>query len=301
MAGTLAPVINRTSVGAVAALAVLAISWGAIPLLVRNEVPSTALVGARVTFGAIALIVVAGALRRLTWPEARRGRLALSGVVLALHWITFFEAIKHAPVAVALSILYLGPIAASILAGPLLGEHVSARLWAALAIAVSGTVLVIQPWSSEATDVSTRGLVMAVLSAALLAAVFIVGKPVASRLGGLTMAIGELTVASVLLVPATYRAVTDYSEFWLNFLILGALFTGLAGYVYWEAMRRLPVAAVSVIMYLEPASAVAWAALFLDEVPNLAAWLGVALVIAGGAVAALETSEEEMINAPATL
>jgi len=294
---------SRSTFGAAAALAVLAVAWGAIPLFVRNDVPSTALVGARVTFGAIALVGVAAALRRLVWPSGRLLRLTLSGILLAAHWITFFESIKYASVAVALAVLYLGPIAAAILAGPLLGERVGRRLWVALAVAAAGTLLVTQPWTDQADDVvTTRGVVMALMSAALLAALLLVGKPVAKQLGGLTMAIGELTVASIVLLPATYEAVMTFGEYWLNFVILGALFTGLAGFVYWEAMSRLPMAAVSVIMYLEPASAVVWAAAFLDEIPNPTAWAGVGMVIAGGAIAALETSdEEEVLVAPAAL
>ena len=290
---------------AVIALALLAVGWGAIPLFVRNDVPSIALVGARVTFGAIALIGVAAVLRRLEFPKMRRWRLVLSGVLLALHWITFFESIKLTTVAVALAVLYLGPIAASILSGPLLGEHVTPRLWVALAIAVGGTLMVVQPWAQrvegDGSAITLEGVAVAGLSAALLAALMLVGKPVAKDLGGLTMAIGELTVASVLLAPATYQAVTQYSDYIVNFVILGAVFTGFAGYVYWEAMRHLPVAVVSVIMYIEPATAVVWAAAFLDETPNLATWLGVGLVIAGGAVAATAVSDTEVLGVPATL
>jgi drug/metabolite transporter (DMT)-like permease len=256
-----------------------------------------------VTFGAFALIGVAAATRRLVWPNGRILRLALSGILLALHWMTFFESIKFASVAVALAILYLGPIAASILAGPLLGEEVPMRLWVAMGVAMTGTVLVVQPWSdAQAGLVTTRGLVMAVLSAGFLAALLLVGKPVARDLGGLTMAIGELTVASIALAPATWTAVTDYGEYWPSFLVLGALFTGLAGYVYWDAMQRLPLAVVSVIMYVEPASAVVWAAVFLDEVPNGLAWVGVGLVVMGGGIATRTAAEEEeVIGAPAAL
>jgi drug/metabolite transporter (DMT)-like permease len=294
---------SRKQVLAVVALAVLAVGWGAIPLFVRNEVPSMALVGARVTFGAIALIGVAAVLRKLEFPKVRRWRLVLSGVLLALHWITFFESIKLTTVAVALAVLYIGPIAASILSGPFLGERVTPRLWIALGIAAGGTLLVVQPWTSrtEGSAITVEGVAVAALSAAFLAALMLVGKPVAKDLGGLTMAIGELTVASVLLAPATYQAVTQYSEFMINFVILGAVFTGLAGYVYWEAMRHLPVAVVSVIMYIEPATAVLWAAAFLDEAPNLETWLGVGLVIAGGAVAATAAPDTEVLGVPATL
>jgi len=296
---------SRKRVLAVAALAVLAIGWGAIPLFVRNDVPSIALVGARVTFGVIALIGVAAVLRQLEFPKVRRWRLVLSGVLLALHWITFFESIKLTTVAVALAVLYLGPIAASILSGPFLGERVTPRLWIALAIAAGGTLLVVQPWArnseESASMVTLEGIAVAALSAALLAALMLVGKPVAEDLGGLTMAIGELLVASVLLAPATYQAVTQYSDYIVNFVILGAVFTGFAGFVYWEAMRHLPVAAVSVIMYIEPATAVLWAAAFLDETPNLATWIGVGFVIVGGAVAATATADTEVLGVPATL
>ncbi len=296
---------SRTQAVAVAALAVLAILWGAIPLFVRNEVPTVALVGARVTFGALALIGVAAALRKLEIPKVRRWRLVLSGALLAAHWITFFQSIKLTTVAVALAVLYIGPIAAAILSGPLLGEEVASRLWWALAIAAGGTVLVVQPWvdtpAGDGVGITVEGIAVAALSAALLTALMLVGKPVAKDLGGLTMAIGELTVASILLAPATYQAVTQYSDFLVNFLVLGAFFTGFAGYVYWEAMRHLPLAVVSVIMYLEPATAVVWAAVFLDEIPNVTTWLGVAFVIAGGAVAATATSGKEALSVPAAL
>ena len=295
---------SRSSLTAALALGVVALAWGAIPLFVRNDVPSTGLVGVRVTFGALALIGVAAALQRLEIPKVKRGRLVLSGILLALHWVTFFESLKYSPVAVALAILYLGPIAAAILAGPFLGEQVSARLWAALGVAAFGTLLVVQPWAQQEDGaVTTRGIVMAVISAALLTALLLVGKPVAKVLGGLTMAIGELTVASVVLIPATYGALTEYPEEMLSFLVLGAVLTGFAGFVYWESMRRLPMATVSVIMYLEPASAVVWAAVFLDEVPNATAWIGVGLVLAGGAMAASTPGsiDEEALVAPSAL
>lgn len=291
---------QRTRTLAIASLALLAVAWGAIPLFVRNDVPAIQLVGARVTFGAIALVGAVAALGRLAVPKVRRGRLVVSGILLALHWVTFFESIKLTTVAVALAVLYIGPIGAAILAGPVLGEKIDRRLWTALGVALAGTMIVVQPWTARALD--SRGLVMAGLSAALLTALMLVGKPVARDLGGLTMATGELVVASVLLGPATYKAVTENGEFMVNFIVLGAVFTGLAGFIYWETMRHLPVAATSVVMYIEPASAMVWAVLFLGESPNTLAWIGVALVIAGGVAAATARGEnQEAIGAQAAL
>ena len=293
--------MNLSPKSAAILLALVGLAWGAIPLFVRNEVPATALVGVRVTFGAAALIIAAVAFKRFRVPQVRRVRLIVSGLLLAAHWVTFFGALKLTTVAVALSVVYLGPIAASILSGPILGEHVATRLWAALAIAAAGTLLVVQPWTVGDGQVSWDGVAVAALSGALLATLMIVGKPVAQDLGGLTMAIGELTVASVVLAPATYQALTEYPDFLLNFIVLGAVFTGLAGFIYWEVFRVLPVAVVSVLMYIEPASAVLWAAVFLDETPSAMTWVGVGLVIVGGSVAATSAKEGEVRRAHANL
>lgn len=286
----------------------LAITWGAIPLLVRNDVPAVALVGARVTFGAIAMIVVALGLGKLRLPRMHRGRLVASGVLLSVHWITFFQAIKLTTVAASLAVVYMGLIAAAILSGPLLGERVVPRLWVALGASLAGLVLVLQPWATptggDTMGVTVEGVLMAAVSAAAFTAVLLVGKPVAKDLGGLAMTIGELTVASVLLAPATFQAVTQYSEYMVSFLLLGAFFTGLGGLVFWESIRHMPVAAASVIMYLEPASAVVWAAAFLGEVPNATTWLGVGLVVVSGVVAATASSsaaEEEVLGASTAL
>ena len=288
-------------VTAIVALAALAVAWGAIPLFVRSDVPAVGLVGARLTFGSLALICVAAVLRRLEFPKIRRGRLALCGVLLALHWVSFFQALKLTTVAVALAVLYVGPIGAAILAGPILHEEVAPRLWRALAIAAGGTLLVAQPWmdagGGDTIGVTWEGIAVAALSAAFLAAMILVGKPVAKDLGGLTMAVAELTLAAVLLLPATYQAVMTYPEHLLNFIVLGSIFTGLAGFVYWESMRHLPIATVGVIGYLEPASAVGWAAVFLGEVPNVTTWLGVGFVVAGGLVAATTPAREELAAA----
>ena len=92
------------------------------------------------------------------------------------------------------------------------------------------------------------------------------------------------------------------AAYWVELIVLGAVLTGVAGWIYWSAMKRLAVAAVSVIMYLEPASAVVWAVLFLDETPDLVAWAGIGLVLAGGVLAGTAaTRAGEEIGVPVAL
>ena len=288
--------VKLTPLSASLLLAVVAIAWGAIPLFVRNDVPAAGLVGVRVTLGAAALIAFAVTTRRLRFPHTERWRVVACGVLLTAHWVTFFAAVKLTTVAIALAVMYLGPIAAAVLSGPVLGERVSPRLWSALAIAAGGTVLVVQPWAIGQGDTSSiEGVAIALLSGALLTALMIIAKPASEQLGGLTLSIGELTVAAIILTPATVNAFTEYPEQLPAFLVLGIVFTGVANVTYWEIYRVIPVAVVSTIMYLDPASAVLWAFVFLDETPNLLTWMGILLVVAGGVVAAAAARDKEAV------
>jgi drug/metabolite transporter (DMT)-like permease len=285
--------MRTTRTIAVLSLALLAIAWGAIPLLVRTETPPTHLVAMRVALGALVLLLFSAATSRLTIPKLGRGRLVVVGVALAAHWLFFFLSLNLTTVAVPLATVYVGPVLAAAFAGPVLHERVGWHAYAGLVVAVLGMLLVVRPGAGA----TLGGVAAAAVSGMLLAVLMLLGKPLAADLGGLVVATWELVVASVVLAPFTVQAVRFSADAWPQFLILGALFTGVAGAVYWSAMRQLPVAVVSVIMYLEPASAVVWAALFLSEQPDLLAWLGVGLVVAAGTIASRGATEEDVVVA----
>ena len=292
------PLSSRTnSVIAIGSLALLAVAWGAIPLFVRADIPASHLVAMRVTLGAVVLVLFSMATKRFTVPRRRWRGIAVLGIALAAHWLAFFVALNLTTVAVTLAILYVGPVLAAVLSGPLLHERVNRAAFVGLAVAVAGTLFVIRPGSGA----TVAGVVVAALSGVLLAVIMLLGKPLAADLGGLVVATWELVVASIVLLPFTVQAARESGEYWPQFLILGALFTGLAGVVYWTSMRRLPVAVVSVIMYLEPASAVVWAALFLGEQPDPLTWLGVVLVVAAGTIATRGVHDEEAVGVAETL
>jgi drug/metabolite transporter (DMT)-like permease len=289
--------MRTTRAIAIGLLVLLAIAWGAIPLFVRVDIPPSHLVAMRVTLGAVVLVLFSMATGRFTIPRRRWRGVTLLGAILAAHWLSFFMALNLTTVAVTLAILYIGPVLAAVLSGPVLHERVSRHAFVGLAVAVVGTLFVIRPGSGA----TVTGVVVAVISGALLAAIMLLGKPLAADLGGLVVATWELVVASVLLAPFMVQAVRESGEYWPQFIVLGAVFTGLAGVVYWTSMRRLPVAVVSVIMYLEPASAVVWAALLLGEQPDPLTWLGVVLVVAAGTIATQGVPDEEAVGVAETL
>lgn len=290
--------MSRSPLAAATLLAGVVVAWGAIPLIVRGDVPPQQLVAARVWLGAATLLAILALQGRLRLPNVYRRRIAWSGILLAAHWLSFFLALRETTVATALAVLYLGPVIASAIAPRVLGERPLGRVYIGLGMALVGVLAVVRPGG----DTSTLGLAAAVTSGVTLAALMLMAKPAAETLGGLVVAAGELTIASLVMTPWAIQAATQSLAHWTELLILGVALTGLAGWVYWGAMRKLPVATVSVIMYIEPASAVIWAMLFLDETPDPLAWLGIALVLTGGLLAGSSTRQSgEVASVPAAL
>jgi drug/metabolite transporter (DMT)-like permease len=73
------------------------------------------------------------------------GLQALRGLLLIGASVLFVAALAHMQVAEAASIAFLAPIIVALAGGPLLGEHVAARTWLALAGGFTGVLLIIRP------------------------------------------------------------------------------------------------------------------------------------------------------------
>lgn len=282
-------------------LALLAVGWGAIPLIVREDVPWQGLVTTRVWLGAITLIILMAISGRLRLPATHRRSIVLAGVLLAVHWATFFWAIKLTSVAVALAVVFLGPVTAAVLAPRFLDETVTNRVYWALGVAFTGVVIVVAFEDGGATQNTWQGVLVAVVSALTVSGLLLVSKAAVDAVGPLVVTTGELITASLVLSPFLGQAVRGTIENPVPLLTLGIALTGFGYLIFWTATRELPVAVVSVLMHIEPASAVVLALIVLSETPARWQWVGIALVIAGGLLAAGDAAEEEVLSAPANL
>ena len=263
-------------------LVVLTAAWGTIPLIVRSvDLSSQQLVAMRLWLGALPLLVVLlsrGVPRLTRWQWLKV--IGLGGL-LAFHWVAFFWSLNTTTVAIALVLVYLAPVAIATLAPTVLGEPLRARAAGALAVALAGVILVARPGEGATVEGVISGLVAAVTFAGLVLA----GKPIAQQIGPLRLATLETSVAALLMTPWMLTALPEAARSWWQLAILGVVLTGIAGFVYWRSVATLPVATVAVLSYMEPASAVVWAALFLGERGDLLTWGGVILVLVAGAVA----------------
>ena len=97
--------MNKTF-GAYAAITVLAISWGTIPIIIKTtDISPLSLVGIRTFIGSIFLSLFF-INKKVNFKALIKPGLIL-GPLLAIHWATMFESIDRNSVAVGIGLVFL--------------------------------------------------------------------------------------------------------------------------------------------------------------------------------------------------
>ena len=262
-------------------LAALAGSWGIIPVIVREvELSSGQLAATRIWLATIFQFLLLIAMGRARLPATSRRFVVTAGLLLPLHWFTFFQAIETTRVLVALVLVYVAAPAMSIAATRVLGEPLSLVTGVAVLAGFIGAAVAVDP-SNGAT---IEGVLWALVSGALLAAMLLNVKPGAADLGALRFGAWQGLVSSLVTLPLAISAVPDIEGDLGPVLFLGLVLTGISGLIYLAAMHRVPISTLSSTMYVEPVAAVVAAWLLLDEVPGGRGWAGIVIVVGAGIV-----------------
>ncbi|QTI88404.1 DMT family transporter [Streptomyces sp. AgN23] len=214
--------------------------------------------------------------------QAAIGALSQGGYLGGIVWAVGLGV----PSGTAALIAALQPLAAGALAGRLLGETVSPRQWAGLAIGLGGVALVVQGDLSAgpaAAPAWAYGLPFAAM-AALLAASFLERRarapfaPVdAIPLHCLVSAVLFTGVALV----GGHAAPPSGGGFWAA-VVWTVLLSTVGGYgFYWLSLRRNGVTGTSALIYLTPPTTLVWAYAMFGDAPGWTALAGMAVCVIG--------------------
>lgn len=277
-----------------ALVAVAASAWGTWPLILRRAPMQSSLEAAIVM---LVLTVGAG-------PLILRDRVKAKATLrqwLGVAWLglsdagniaLFFAAYHRTSVAIAVLTHYLTPIFVAIAAPFVIAEKATARTYAAVGVAFSGLVLLLEPWRT-----AVGGLVGAALgtgSAVFYASNVLTNKRLAKAFSGSELMFFHGVVATPLLFARVpLEAYTEPPASAWAWVLLGAVGPGtMAGLFFVWGLRRVPASHASTLTLLEPFVAVVAAAAFLGErVGPLGIFGGVLILV--GALAVIGGRDEE--------
>jgi inner membrane transporter RhtA len=233
----------------------------------------------RIVFAAIVLV----ALRRpwrIAWTRRDLIRAAIFGIVTAGMNITFYLAIDHLPIGMAVSIEFFGPVAVAAITG---------RGWrerSAIFVAFGG-VLLLAGVSIESLPRADAiiGLSAVFAAAALWAGYIVLGKRVAGTGSGLDSLTLGMVVGLVVFAPffaGTATTIVSDIAVLATLLALSLCATVIPYGLDQVVLRRIGTARFSILSALLPATAAVIGAVALAQVPSWAELAG--LVLVSGAI-----------------
>ena len=250
------------------------------PLIALSTMPVLTLIFWRNLGGS--LVTLPFALRH---PRDRVGVkwAVIAGVVLALHFVGFFLAMRMTTVAAGTALVALQPIFAALFV-KISGGHIPSKAWLGMIVSFVGVLLVVGV-DLQISFKSFLGDLAALISAALAAGYMIAGSKAQRTLETTTYTTICYFVCSMTALPMALIAGNEIfsfsaKEWWILVgLILGAQLLGHS--MFNSALKRVSPAVVSLIVFFEvPVSAIL-AVWWLDQKPPVGIIPGIALILFG--------------------
>lgn len=209
----------------------------------------------------------------------RIGTQFVSSVAMMLSTLFFFSAVKYVPVAEAISVTFVAPLAVVLLAWPLLGERVTLFRLATVLIGFAGVLIVIRPGSAVFQWASVL-----LLGSALCYALY---QILIRRLAGIdhpaTSIFYSVLLGAILMslwLPFVWKAPATWTD-WALLCSLG-VFGALGHYCVAKAMTYASANFVAPFNYTQMIGSVIVGYLMFAEVPDFYTWLGTAVVVGAG-------------------
>jgi drug/metabolite transporter (DMT)-like permease len=225
-----------------------------------------------------ALIALQGRLRQVP----RSGLLIVSGVVLAVHWATFFQSIVCAGVGVALVSYSTYPLALLVMEVCWFRVMPALNRWVAGGLILVGMVLLVP--ELDVSNQAVLGALWGIGSGALFALYTLINRRLADAQEPIAIAAGQNAVSALCMLPvAIYLMATMPLTFgvrqWALMAFLGAVCTGLAHTWFIASLARVGAGTASMIASLEAVHGVILAWLLLGEVPALQTLVGGVIIL----------------------
>lgn len=206
--------------------------------------------------------------------------MALSGALMAVHWVTYFTALRIAGAAVAILALHTYPVVTALIEPFLFGEKLR-KIDILLAAAVFAGVGIMTPELTLTNDI-TRGIAVGVLSGLLFMARNLLVRKYVRSYTSSTLMFWQFLVSGVVLLPVAAPSL-DAGTLSLETVgllaLLGVVFTALPQTLYASSLRHLSAKTVGVLATLLPFYGAFWGYLIWGEQLTARTALGGLLIL----------------------
>ena len=274
--------------------------FGTIGTLSRFiDMPSSVIALGRAFFSVLTIILIL-ALRRqkLDWDDIKRniGWLTLSSVFMCCNWVCQFEAFKYTTIAVSTLCYYMQPVFYILAAAIVIKEKLSPRKLVCVAVAFCGMIFVSGVLQTGFHISELKGVLFGIAGGFFYAMVVLINKYM-KDISPVNTTIMQMALVSLIMLP--YSAATGglaaarvTTVGIICLIVLGALHTGIAYIISFDAVNKLSAQTVGILSYIDPVEAVLLSAFFLKEPLTIWTIIGAVMILGATAVSELKTDKE---------
>jgi drug/metabolite transporter (DMT)-like permease len=206
------------------------------------------------------------------------GTVTLLGVLLALHWVTYFHSMQVSSVAVGVIALYTFPVMTVFLEPLFHGEKPHIKDIISALTVLFGIYLLVPEFSIN--NEITQGIMWGVLSALFFALRNIIQGHYFRGYTARHSLFYQTLVTFIVLLPFSLEVIPNVTPIqWGQLLILGIFFTALPHTLFAFSLLNLKAKTVSLVACTQVVYAAVFAALLLNELPQLSTIVGGLIVL----------------------
>ncbi len=217
-----------------------------------------------------------------------RPTIILSGILMGLHWVTYFYSLKLSNVAIGMLSIFTYPVITALLE-PVLLKTKFQKVHLLLALLVLLGIFFLVP-DLDFDNSYTKAVILGVISALCYALRNIIMKTKVGDYNGSVLMWYQLVVVSVFLLPFLF--IMDSSgikDQWLPTLTLALLTTAIGHTLFLASFKRFSITTASIISSVQPVYGIIIGMIFLGEIPVWSTIIGGVLILTSVVIESVRT------------
>ena len=257
------------------------------------EVPSVMVALGRVICSSIILLVIALVKKESLKLESKKdyALIIFAGVVLALHWTSFFQSIQVSSVAIGTITFSTFPLFLTFLEPLIYCERFSVRSIVSAIVLLVGVIITIPEFSME--NQVTIGIVWGMLSSLTYAIITLANRYFSGKYQGRIVSLYEQGTAAVVLLPTLFFVKTTWRpQDIIGVALIGCICTAFAYSLYISAQKKVKAQTAGLISGMETVYGILYALVLLGEIPTVREIIGGVVILGVGLYSSLKSKED---------
>lgn len=202
----------------------------------------------------------------------------IGGVLMAVHWITYFYALKLANVALGVLSLYTFPIIIALLE-PFFLKIKFNPIYILFGFMVLTGLYILTP-ELDIESAQVKGVLFGIFSAFCYALRILIMKQHVANYNGSMLMFYQTVIISILLLPTLFFMDLSGLESQFPYILLLAILTTAVGHsLMLHSLKFFSASTASIISSLQPIFGIILAFFFLKEIPNWNTFWGGSLIL----------------------